>query len=67
MIDTLVWIALTMSIAPALLAVWIFIQLNTGYTIVGDSYNLIELIAASLILGLLIIGWVGFTVKKLRE
>lgn len=67
MLDLIIWIALTMSIAPAVLAVWVFAHLNAGHIIVGDSYNLVELITASLILCLLIIAWCGFTARELRR
>lgn len=67
MIDVLIWIALTMSIAPAVLVVWLFNHLVGGGIIVGNSYNLIELILAIAILVCLIAGWVGFTIRKLRR
>ena len=67
MLDALIWIALTMSIAPAVLAVWVFAHLNAGHTIVGDSYNPVELITAVAILCVLVIAWCGFVIKKLRR
>lgn len=67
MINIIIWIALTMSIGTGVLAVWVFRYLNAGFTIVGDSYNLIELILATSILVLVVISLVGFTVRKLRE
>ena len=67
MIDVLIWIALTMSIGTAILAVWVFNHLASGGIIVGDSYNSIELWASMAILVLLIIALVCFTIKNLRE
>ena len=65
--DLIIWIALTMNIGTAVLAVWFFNHLAGGGIIVGDSYNLIELWCAMAILVLLIIAWVGFTIRKLRQ
>ena len=65
MLDALIWIALTMSIAPAVLAVWVFAHLNAGHVIVGDNLNLIELGLAMAILCVVVIALVLFTVRKL--
>ena len=65
--DIIIWVALTMNLAPAVLAVWIFSKLCAGFTIVGDSYNLLEVWVSMAILASLVIAWVGFTVRKLRE
>lgn len=64
--DILTWTALTMSIAPAALAVWVFNHLIAGGIIVGDCYNSIELNASIIILVLVVIAWCGFTIRKLR-
>ncbi len=37
MLDVIIWIALTMSLAPAVLAVWIFSYLVSGGVIIGDK------------------------------
>jgi len=66
MIDLIIWIALTMSIGTAVLAVWVFSHLVSGGIIVGDSYNLIELWIARAILMLVALAWCGFIIKKLR-
>ena len=67
MIDLIIWIALTMSIGTGVLAVWVFNHLVSGGVIIGDKYNEIELIASICILALVVIGWCGFTVRKLRR
>lgn len=67
MIDLLIWIALTMSLGTAILAVWVFNHLVSGGIIVGDSYNLIELWASMAILVIVVMAWCGFIVKKVRE
>ena len=70
MIDLIIWIALTMSIAPAVLAVYIFsVLVNSGgmVSIPADKYNELELIASICILCILVIAWGGFTIRKLRR
>jgi len=64
--DLIIWVALTMSIAPAVLAVWIFSKLCAGTTIVGDSHNLLELYISIAILVLVGIAWCCFTIRKLK-
>ena len=66
MLDFIIWIALTMSLATGVLAVWVFNHLVSGGIIIGDKYNLIELWAAIAILVLVGIALVGFTVRILR-
>jgi len=65
--DKIIWVALTVSIPPAMGMVRLFWQLHNGATPVGDKYVYFELIAASCILVLLIIFWGIFSVKKLWE
>jgi len=63
-VDLVIWIALTMSIAPAVLAVWIFSHLVAGHIIVSDSYNPAELGISIAILVLVVIAWCGFVIRK---
>ena len=64
--NLIIWIALTMSIAPAVLAVWVFNHLVSGGVIIGDKYNEVELIFATAILCLVVIALIFFTARKLR-
>ena len=69
MIDIIIWVALTMSIAPAVLVVHLFSLLaNSGgmIAIPMDKYNELELWASISILCVLVIAWACFTVRKLR-
>ncbi len=65
--DIIIWIALVMSIGTSILAVWVFNHLVSGGIIVGDKYNEVELILATVILVAVVIALIGFTVRKLRE
>ena len=65
--DAIIWSALTLSLATSIGMVYVFNRLCEGYIIVGDKYNFVELMAAITILCLVVIAWVIFTVRKIRE
>ena len=67
MMDAIIWSALTLSLATSIGMVWIFNRLCEGYIITGDEYNYVELMVAITILVLVVIAWVIFTVRKVRE
>ena len=66
MTDILIFIALMMSLATGILAVWVFNYLVSGGAIVGDKYNEIELWLAISITALVLVALIGFTIRKLR-
>ena len=64
--DAIIWSALTLSLATSIGMVWIFNRLCEGYIIVGDKYNYVELMAAITILAIVLVAWLGFTIRKVR-
>ncbi len=58
---------LTVSVAPAVLAVWVFGVLVLGYHIVPDSRNLFELCQASIMLALILVAWVVLFVRMVKK
>ena len=57
---------LTLSVAPAVLAVWVFGALVLGYHIVPDVYNPLELMWASISLVLILVAWVVLFVRMVK-
>ena len=67
MTNLLTFIGLTLGIAPAVLAVFVFYKLSMGVMIVPDNANLLELQIASLILTILLVAWASFIIKIVME
>ncbi len=81
--DAIIWSALTASLATSIFAVWVFYRLLTNDVVVTstganaivyvtmwqsiDKYNFVELGAAITILCVVVIAWVIFTIRKIRE
>ena len=67
MLDVIIWVALTMSLGTAVLAMWVFRTLITHGGIGADGLNPLELSISIVIFLFVLVAWCGFIIRKWRK